>query len=214
MTGYTIWKTTVGFIDGLAETNDSWPPRTTQANFEDENLTEFLTVEYQEYTRFEWNGPDEAFPHDMVTFRKKYSDDVVALSMTLDLGAELPMPANFYDEGLPIDLEGWIQRLAFGPDGVMYFGVEADDGQIVTVPIYLGRCEKWGDDDFTNIRSKSWRKFLDENAVQSFAELGDGDEIDSEYDLDRGPSLWIWEFELSIGRLIEIRGSFDSPRAN
>jgi hypothetical protein len=206
-------KITVGFVDGLSETDDSWPPLTIRANSEDADLADFFAVEYQEFTEFEWDGPENEFPHELVRFVDHYSDNAVMLSFVLDPGVELSAVANLYgnEGGLPFKTEGWIERLAFGPGGVVYFGVLANDGKVVTVPIYLGKCEKWAEDDFRNIHCQSWKKYIDENAMDRFSEIDDGEETDSDFDFEGELGLWIWEFELPGGHTLTLRWPGDKP---
>jgi hypothetical protein len=206
-------KTTVGFVDGLSRTDDTWPPLTVLANSDDVDFGDFFTVNHQEYTEFEWDGPADEFPHNLVQFEGQHSDDALMLSFVLDPGVELPGIANMYGktEGLPFSTEGWIERLAFGPGGVVYLGVLANEGEVVTVPIYLGKCEKWADDDFMNIQCRSWKKYIDENAMDRFSEIDDGEETDSDFDFEDELGLWIWEFELQGGRTLTLRWPGDKP---
>ena len=206
-------KTTVGFVDGLSQTDDTWPPLTVLANSDDVDFGDFFTVNHHEYTEFEWDGPADEFPHNLVQFEGQHSDDALMLSFVIDPGVELPGIANMYGktEGLPFSTEGWIERLAFGPGGVVYFGVLANDAEVVTVPIYLGKCEKWADDDFMNIQSQSCKKYIDENAMDRFSELDDGEETDSDFDFEDELGLWVWEFELVGGQTLTFRWPGDNP---
>lgn len=206
-------KTTVGFVDGLSTTDDTWPPLTVFANSDDVDAVDFFTVKDQEYTEFDWEGPADEFPHHLVRFEGQQSDDALMLSFVIDPGVELPGIANMYGktEGLPFSTEGWIERLAFGPGGVVYFGVLANDGVVVTVPIYLGKCENWSYDDFTNIHCESWKKYIDENAMDRFSEIDDGEETDSDFDFEDELGLWVWDFELRDGYTLTLRWPGDNP---
>jgi hypothetical protein len=204
-------KTTVGFVDGLSRADDTWPPLTVRVGSDDVDLGDFFTVNHQEYTEFGWDGPADEFPHNLVRFEGQQSGDALMLSFVLDHGVELPGIANTYGktQGLPLSTEGWIERLAFGPGGVIYFGVLANDGMVVTVPIYLGQCENWSDDDFTNIHCQSWKKYIDENAMDRFSEIDDGEETDSDFEDEVGP--WVWEFELAGGGALVFRWPGENP---
>lgn len=206
-------KTTVGFVDGLSETYDTWPPLTIRASSNDADLADFFTVGYQEYTSFEWDGPDEDFPHDQVRLLGEHGDDAVLLGSVIDPGTELPLVAKLYDNsaGIPVDTEGWIERLSFGPGDVMYFGVKDGEGEIVTVPIYLGKCKRWGDDDFANIRCMSWKKELDEHEVEKWGEYDESEDVDPDLDWDDEPGLWVWEFYLHGGQSLTIRRQGENP---
>jgi hypothetical protein len=206
-------KTTVGFVDGLSETDDTWGPLTISVNSGDSDLTDFFTVRDEEYTYFEWDGTAEEFPHERVRFVGEYADEAGMLSHVLDPGTELPLIAKLYDDsaGVPVSTEGWIERLAFGPGDVMYFGVKGGEGEITTVPVYLGKCKRWGDDDFANIRCVSWKKQLDEHEFEKWGEFDESEDVDPNIDVDDEPSLWIWEFELRGGYTLSIRWPGDNP---
>ena len=207
-------KTTVGFVDGLSETDDTWGPLTISMNSGDSDLTDFFTVRDEEYTYFEWDGPVEEFPHERVRFVGEYADDARALSHVLDPGTELPLIAKLYDDsaGVPVSTEGWIERLAFGPGDVMYFGVKDGEGETTTVPVYLGKCKRWGDDDFANIRCVSWKKELDEHEVEKWGEYDESEDVDPDLDLNDEPSLWIWEFTLVRGVVLQLRRPGENPQ--
>jgi hypothetical protein len=62
-----------------------------------------------------------------------------------------------------------------------------------------------------NIQCQSWKKYIDENAMDRFSELDDGEETDSDFDFEDELGLWVWEFELVGGQTLTFRWPGDNP---
>jgi hypothetical protein len=121
-------------------------------------LPEFFEVSAHEFTEFTWDGPDDDFPHEFITFVGKENEAVDELleNLIVNLGLSIP---ELNSAGIPGKNEGWDRRLAFSPGNTIYFGVtefsEKTSTQIgtVAVPITLNAEEWWGAEYFHGLKA-------------------------------------------------------------
>lgn len=120
----------------------------------------FFEVHSDEFTEFTWDGPEEEFPHEFVSFVGDENEAIDELRATLIANFGLPIP-DIQSAGIPGKDEGWDRRLAFGPGNIVYFGVAEFSAETstqigtVAVPIALNAEQWWGADYFLGLKAIS-----------------------------------------------------------
>ena len=120
------------FTDGLTET-DQVTSEIHEIRPTYSNLNDLLVSRYQELIIIDWDGPAFLFPHKMVRIEGTVSDDLALARVMFDPDFKAEIPEGKIEESHIGD--GWINRLAFGPDGTTYVGKTSVADEIATIPV-------------------------------------------------------------------------------